>query len=210
MDSASLRKYTGSAMTFIEIEAMVGELLEQGKTTGTNQSDAIIGYGRLNRQRMDRLAKTITIDDAIKCSISANEREMIWLIITEGWCGDAAQNIPVIEKIAGESGKIETRYIVRDENLELVDEFLTNGARSIPKLIALDAETFNVIFTWGPRPDEAQEMFDRMKSDGVEKPIISEQLQRWYNADKGASIQREFEVLIRESGVLYAVAVANL
>ena len=65
---------------------------------------------------------------------------MIWLIITEGWCGDAAQCIPTIEKIAAESKNIETHYVLRDENLDLIDEYLTNNARSIPKLIACAAK----------------------------------------------------------------------
>lgn len=200
MESESLRKYAESAISFAAYEKLVDDLLADGKTTGSNQSDAMVGYGRLNRQRMDRLAKTITIDDTVKRSISANEREMIWLIITEGWCGDAAQNVPVIEKVAAESGKIDTRYILRDENLELMDEFLTGGARSIPKLIALDPSTFEIIFTWGPRPAAAHEVYVQMKSDGTEKAVILEEMQRWYNADKGVSIQREFEVLIREAG----------
>lgn len=209
MDSKSLRKYTQSAMTFTDFENMVGELLEQGKTTGTNQSEAMVGYGKLNRQRMNRLEKTIVINDAIRLSIAANEREMIWLIITEGWCGDAAQNVPVIEKIAAESGKIDTRYILRDENLELMDEFLTGGARSIPKLIAIDPLTFEVVFTWGPRPEAAQDVYVQMKSDGTEKADILEQMQRWYNADKGVSIQREFEVLVRRAGESNVAAHAN-
>ena len=196
-------------MTFTDFENMVGELLEQGKTTGTNQSDAMVGYGKLNRQRMSRLEKTIVIDDAILLSIATNEREMIWLIITEGWCGDAAQNVPVIEKIAAESGKIDTRYILRDENLELMDEFLTDGARSIPKLIAIDPLTFEVVFTWGPRPEAAQDVYVQMKSDGTEKADILEQMQRWYNADKGVSIQREFEVLVRRAGESNVAAHAN-
>lgn len=210
MDAETLRKYAGSAMTFAAFEEMVDKLLAEGKTTGMNQSDAMVGYGRLNRQRMHRLEKTIVIDDAMRRSIAVNEREMIWLIITEGWCGDAAQNIPIIEKIAAENGKIETRYILRDENLDLMDAFLTNGARSIPKLIALDPKTFDVIFTWGPRPTAAQDLFVRLKSDGIEKAVISEELQRWYNSDKGNSLQREFEVLTREAGDRNFAVHANL
>ena len=59
----------------------------------------------------------------------------IWLILTEAWCGDAAQNIPTIEKIARENDRIKTLYLLRDENLELMDKYLTGGARAIPKLI---------------------------------------------------------------------------
>ena len=121
---------------------------------------------------------------------------MIWLIITEGWCGDAAQNIPTIEKIAAQSENIETRYILRDENLELMDNYLTNNARSIPKLIALDADNLEVVGTWGPRPQISMDYFQELKNQGLEKPEIMEKLQRWYIADKEHSIQTEFENLL--------------
>ncbi len=123
---------------------------------------------------------------------------MIWLVITEGWCGDAAQNIPVIEKIAAQSAFVETRYVLRDENLALMDAYLTNNARSIPKLIALDAETFEELGTWGPRPQASMDLFNEMRERGLEKPLIMENLQRWYIADKNQAIQAEFESLFDE------------
>jgi len=122
-------------------------------------------------------------------------RKMIWLLITEGWCGDAAQNIPTIEKIAAENENIETRYILRDENLALMDAYLTNDARSIPKLVALDAETLEELGTWGPRPQIAMDYFHELKAQKMEKPEMMEKIQRWYLSDKEQSIQNEFEKL---------------
>ena len=136
-----MKEYLDKSIPYAEYVAMIDRLLGEGKTTGTNQSWAMVGYGRLNRQRITRQEKTIDLDASVSEAIRRNERLMIWLILTEGWCGDAAQNVPVIEKIAAESDKIETRYVLRDENLELMDRYLTGGARSIPKLIAIDAET---------------------------------------------------------------------
>ncbi|MGH7783205.1 MAG: thioredoxin family protein, partial [Candidatus Binatia bacterium] len=107
-----------------------------------------------------------------------------------------AQNIPIIEKIAAQSVSIETRYILRDENLELMDQFLTNDARSIPKLIALDSENHEVVGSWGSRPGPAQNLFYELKEKGIEKPLIMEDLQRWYNADRGHSIQKELAEFI--------------
>jgi len=183
-------------MTFAEYAELIDRLLAEGKTTGPKQSEAMFNYGKLNRQRMARLEKTVEVSNEVKAAAGKIERPQIWLVITEGWCGDAAQNIPVIEKIAAESDSIETRYILRDENLELMDEFLTGGARSIPKLIVLDAETLEEFGTWGPRPADAQELFDEMRKRGLEKPLIMENLQRWYNEDKSRSMQAEFQVLL--------------
>src|SRR3569623_1296790 len=140
-----MKKYLDNAMTFSEYVSLIDRLLAEGKTTGTNQSEAMLGYGRINRQRMSRLDKTLLVDEDVRESISQNTRRQTWLILTEVLCGDAAQNIPAIEKTAAASDLIETRYILRDENVELIDAYLTDGARSIPKLIALDAETLAVL-----------------------------------------------------------------
>ena len=183
-------------MTYAEYLQLIDDLLLDGRTTGPNQSEAMFGYAKLNRQRMLRLEKTVELNAELKEAARRLERKLIWLVITEGWCGDAAQNIPVIEKIASASSNIETRYVLRDENLELIDRFLTGGARSIPKLIALDAESLEVLGTWGARPAAAQALFEEMKTRGVEKPTIMENLQRWYNADKSVSIQKDFATLI--------------
>ncbi|MFL6374369.1 MAG: thioredoxin family protein [Pyrinomonadaceae bacterium] len=194
-----LQKYLDASISFSEYLSLIDSLLAEGKTTGANQSEAMVGYGNLNRQRMARLTKTVLVDSDVNLRVRSNRRPQVWLIITEGWCGDAAQNIPVIEKVAAASESIDTRYVLRDENLELMDAYLTDGARSIPKLIALDAETHEVLFTWGARPGEAQEMFKRLKAEGIEKSIISEELQRWYNTDKGLSLQRELATLVEST-----------
>jgi hypothetical protein len=193
-----MKEYIEKSMTFAEYLKLIDGLLAEGKTTGPNQSEAMFNYGKLNRQRMQRLDKTAVLNDSLKKKARAVNRKMIWLVITEGWCGDAAQNIPIIEKIAAESANVETRYVLRDENLELMDKYLTFGARSIPKLIALDAETLQELGTWGARPLAAQELFQQLKDQGVAKPLIMENLQRWYFADKNQSIQKEFENLLSE------------
>lgn len=190
-----MKEYIEKSMTFAEYIKLIDDLLLDGKTTGPNQSEAMFNYGKLNRQRMHRLEKTVVLNESLAKKSHNNQRKMIWLIITEGWCGDAAQNIPIIEKIAAESELIETRYVLRDENLELMDTYLTNNARSIPKLIALDAETWQKIGTWGPRPKIAMDYFYEMRESGLEKSQMSENLQRWYNSDKNQAIQDEFESL---------------
>jgi hypothetical protein len=156
----------------------------------------MFNYGKLNRQRMKRLGNTVKLNESLKEKARSVKRKMIWLIITEGWCGDAAQNIPVIEKIAFESADIETRYVLRDENLELIDAYLTNNARSIPKLICLDAETLEEIGTWGPRAQTAMDYFYEMREQKMEKPQMMENLQRWYFQDKEQSLEAEFENLL--------------
>lgn len=204
-----MQEYLERSMLFGEYLTLVDRLLAEGKTTGPNQSEAMFSYAKINRQRMSRLGKTIAVTDELKAAAKAVNRAMTWLVLTEGWCGDAAQNIPAIEKIAAETDKIETRYLLRDENPELMDRFLTNGSRSIPKLIALDRETLEVLGTWGARPAAAQELFDTLKAQGVAKPLIMENLQRWYIADGQRSIQAEFVELLRGWDTPMAAAAGN-
>ena len=192
-----IKQYVEESMTYAEYIKLIDDLLIDDKTTGENQSEAMFGYGKLNRQRIRRLEKTVVINDSLKEKARNNQRKMIWLIITEGWCGDAAQNIPIIEKIAAASDLIETRYVLRDENLELIDKYLTYNARSIPKLIALDAEILEEIGTWGPRAKAAMDYYFEMKHQNLEKSQMMENLQRWYLADENQAIQVEFENLLQ-------------
>ncbi len=162
------------SMTFTEYISLLDRLLRDGKTTGPIQTEAKVDFTKLNRHRMSRLGKTIQLRDGVKEAAKRQSRKLTWLIITEGWCGDAAQNIPAIEKIAAESDNIQTRYILRDEYPELMDMYLTEGSRSIPKLIAIESESGEVLGTWGSRPLAAQQAFDEMKANGIEKDVILE------------------------------------
>ncbi|MBK8146993.1 MAG: thioredoxin family protein [Acidobacteria bacterium] len=191
-----MKDYIEKSMTWSGYANLLDRLLAEGKTTGPNQSDAMLDYAKLNIRRMKRVEKTTVLGESILASVRENRRKMIWLIITEGWCGDAAQSIPVIERIAAAAENIETRYVLRDENLGLMDAYLTNGARSIPKLIALDAETLAELGTWGPRPRVAMDYFLEMKSIGLDKSEMMEKLQRWYNEDRNQAIQNEFQQLL--------------
>lgn len=195
-----MRQYLDKAFTYGELIAHIDSLLIEGKTTGPNQSEQMVDFTKLNRKRMDRITKTVTLDSDIVTSVKLNARPQIWLVLTEGWCGDAAQNLPLIEKIAGQTDIIETQYILRDENLELMDQFLTNGGRAIPKLIALDKETLEILGTWGARPATAQKLFEDLKAQDMPKPLIMENLQRWYNNDQGRSLMSEFAILIDKWG----------
>ena len=186
-------------MSFGEYKTLIDQLLSKDKTTGDNHSEVMIHYTTLNRQRMKRLEKTTVISGELIEATAAVKSPIVWLIITEAWCGDAAQNIPVIEKIAELNENLTTRYILRDENLELMDAYLTDGSRSIPKLIAIDPSNDNkVLGTWGPRPAIAQDLYLELKTQGFEKEIVMERLQRWYNSDDSRSLQTEFTGLLQD------------
>lgn len=183
------------AFTYEQFRNLLDTLWEAGKTTGTNQSEAMLNYAKINQQRMKRLEKTTKLSDEVLAAAQQLERKVVWLVLSEGWCGDGAQSLPVINKIAEASPNIELRLLLRDENLEIMDAHLTNGGRSIPKLIALDAETLEELGTWGPRPAEAQQIVLEYKEKGISH---SEPLHKWYALDKTKAIQREMAELIEK------------
>ena len=188
--------YLEKALSYEAYKHLLDDLLASGKTTGINHSEAFIHYTQLNQQRMHRLEKTIALLPEVSQRILAVSQPQTWLVLTEGWCGDAAQSLPIMQALTQLNPLIRLRIILRDENLELMDQYLTNGvARSIPKLIALDTDSLEVLFTWGPRPAPLQELFYRMKADGMAFDPIKEELQRWYNTDKTITIQQEISSL---------------
>lgn len=194
-----IKKSLQKTYTYQAYKDLVKTLLLEGKSTGPNQSEDLTNYSLLNDKRMKRLDKTIKILDDTKQFLKTIKSPQTWLVLTEGWCGDAAQNLPVIHKMAEVNSNINLQLVLRDENLELMDLFLTNGGRSIPKLIALDKD-LNILFTWGPRPQTATNMVLEYKTKhGYLDAQFKQDLQVWYNKDKGESIQNDFKELINKS-----------
>lgn len=174
------------AQSYKHFKTYILDLFSQGKTTGDNQSEAYINYTELSLQRMKRWEKIGKINPELAEKIKTIQQEQTWLVITEAWCGDAAHALPFIEKLAGLNPKIELKIVLRDENEELMNQFLTRGGKSIPKLIAYDKKRKEVLFTWGPRPEEAMQLVMKEKElKGELNEEFREKLQQWFNKDKG-------------------------
>lgn len=151
---------------------------------------------KINTQRTKRIDKTYTVSLEMQKLLLEIDRPQIWMVLTEDWCGDSAQNLPYIAKMAAVNDKIDLRILERDENLDIMDEYLTNGtSRSIPKLVAFDEEG-SELFQWGPRPVLAQTMVNEWKADGLTKDEFMKKLHLWYGQDRGKTIESEFEKAI--------------
>lgn len=191
------REIINSAYTYWQFRSHLDELLVQGKTTGDNHSESLVEYTRMNAHRMKRLEKKPELEEELKQTLDGIDQPQIWLCLVEGWCGDVAQNLPTINKMAEHSENIELKLILRDEYPEIMDRYLTNGARSIPKLIALDRDTLEELWTWGPRPPEAQKLLLELKEQGIEYSKIAEKVHHWYAKDKTRSLQKEFKGVLQ-------------
>jgi hypothetical protein len=148
-------------------------------------------YKKLNFQRTQRIEKSYEVSEELKSEIQTIKEKQIWMVITEPWCGDSAQNLPYLAKIASLNRNIDLRIVLRDSNPDIMDLYLTHGTRSIPKLIAFDLEG-NELFTWGPRPKAAQELMNQWKNEGIVKPELYEKLHLWYGRNRGKEIEAEF------------------
>lgn len=180
-----------NSVSYSEYRSKVTQLIGKGKSTGNEQSADLLHYSELNEVRMNRLEKTLKMDAEVLENLQKISSKQTWLVIAEGWCGDAAQILPIIKLMAESSENINLRIAFRDENEDLMSKFLTNGARSIPKLIILD-EKLEIINHWGPRPEGAKNLIiDYKAQHGIVDEPAKIALQKWYLEDKGISTMQE-------------------
>jgi hypothetical protein len=186
------------ALTYSDYMKMVETYAANGKTSGLDQSEHHKETTKLNVHRMQRLNKTAELLPEIRHALDQLVNRYTWLVLAETWCGDAAQCVPIIHLVAEQSNKIDFKVLLRDENLDLMDRYLTNGARAIPKLICIEQQSGKELFHWGPRPKPAQELAIELKNQNASKDEKGLAIQKWYNADKGLHLQKELLDLIRE------------
>ncbi len=186
--------FVEKSITFQEyLQGMIAE-------AALGHTDGYAQYIPQNLQRTQRILKTVRLSDAIITAAKELPNAIYWLVLSEHWCGDAAQILPVMQKVAEASaGKIDLKIIYRDENPVLMQAHLTNGTKSIPKLIQLDP-AFNYLADWGPRPTEAQDLVMRLKANPATAPHYAEVLHKWYATDKTNAIQLELLHLIQSVG----------
>ena len=186
-----------TSLSYPEYLELLEELVENKDTTGEITEDRV-NFTALNFKRIQRLNKTIRLKPAQEEKFRNIENSQTWLVLLESWCADGAQTIPVLNKIAEASENIDLRIVLRDENPELMDQFLTEGTRSIPKLVILD-EDLDVMTTWGPRTAAATQMvLDHKKEFGKIDTNFKAKLQIWYNKDRGMSIINELGEIIQD------------
>jgi len=180
---------------YSDYRAIVSLLLKEGKSSGNEQSEALTHYSELNETRMHRLDKTIKISQEIQQKLQNLKKDYIWLLISEGWCGDAAQIIPAIQKIAALGRDWKFSIALRDENPIWMNLFLTNGAKAIPIAVVFDAMG-HYIFHWGPRPKLAIELINNAKSMLVSAEVWKVELHKWYATNKQQALELEWMELL--------------
>ena len=192
-----LKESIENSINYSDYRRLMQKMVLDKFTTGNEVTEANINYTMLNEKRMSRWDKKIEVQQDEESKIKAFNTEVFWLVITESWCGDAAHVLPVMNKVAELNPNINLRIVLRDDNEDLMNLFLSNGSKSIPKLIMIDSESLGVLDVYGPRPSIATKLVeDYKKEHGKLTPEFKEDLQRWYNKDKGQTTLKDLTKLL--------------
>lgn len=159
-------------------------------------------YRKLNLQRTLRIEKTFVPSEETRNIFASISAEQSWFVITESWCGDSSQSLPVIDGLIKLSDKIEFNIVLRDSNPDFMNLYLTNGSKSIPKLVVFDKEG-SELFQWGPRPKAAQDLFTLLKNEGLEKSEINKELHLWYARNRGIEVEKEITELVSNTFLVF-------
>ena len=185
--------FVNDGITYADYRQLIDQELKSGKTTGTDHSADLLHYTKMNVQRMNRVDKTVHLTEDFVDALARVRGTYQILVITEGWCGDAAQIVPLLPKIVSAyPDNFELRFVLRDQHHELIDAHLTNGGRAIPAVLVID-ETGALVFKWGPRPQVLQNLLKSWKQETADMKIIAELLHGWYAKDKTLSTQQELQ-----------------
>ena len=197
MQNIITQQILDNAYSYEEYKELVQTLIKNNDTTGDSKSEANIYFTKLNAERTKRIEKTTVIDEKFKSEVEKISHPVVFFVIAESWCGDVAQNLPVINKIAVLNPNIKLKIILRDENENIMNAFLTNGAKSIPVCVLLDGETFEVLGKWGPRPGTAMSLMREYKNNpDISHAEANKNIQLWYAKDHTKNIQSEFLEMI--------------
>lgn len=146
--------------------------------------DEYIGLMKVNKEGMAAIYDRFELKEEDKKKLEATQSKKLRVIVlTEDWCGDAKLNNPVLLRLA-EAANMEVRFVLRDQNLELMDQYLTNGtSRAIPIFIFIDQEG-NEVGVWGPRAPEMQNLVEKGRAELPDKdaPDFQEKQMDFYKS----------------------------
>lgn len=188
-----------NAFSYEEYRQLHKDLVDQGRTSGPNQTERLIHFTKLNAKRSDRLDKQHHLQEETSALLKGKKPRLYWLVLSEVWCGDSAQILPILAKMVEQAKFLAMGILLRDEYPEIMEQFPTDGTQSIPKLLAFN-EDGELQYTWGPRPKEAQAMIEQWKAEGKVRPKddVLADIQHWYMADKGLTLEAEFRAILAQ------------
>lgn len=188
------------AMSWTDFLAATDQWVEEGSHSGPEPSEALAQYTRLNRARMRRVAKTLSLPEGLSTRLKAmHAGGHHWVLITESWCGDGAYAgvwVAAMARLAG----VPLDVVLRDGSNGLISDFMTNAGKSVPIWVLADGNG-DVKGFWGPRPQPLSALvadFRRAEAPRLSKAEIAQEVQRWYILDKGVTFFEEAAELLKD------------
>jgi hypothetical protein len=183
---------------YLEYRALVGNLILENKTTGTKQTPELVDFTKLNEQRSNRNEKQFVLSQDLSHLFDNKVFNEYWVVFVEAWCGDCAQNLPAIQAIAKFASGVDLKIVIKSDNSDEMQKYLTNGAEAIPKLVRVQKDTLKELGTWGARPKNAQAIAEHWKKnkETITKEDFEKELHLWYAKNRSKDIQIEFWELL--------------
>lgn len=188
-----------TALSYADYKQLTQDIVtEKIPRAGLYSADNTFRYTRSNLERMIKVEQNMTLSQKLYNQLSELQKEWVWLVLSEPWCGDASWGTPALYLIASATDKIEFKILLRDSNTELMKRYQTAGSDSIPKLVCLRKSNLEEIGSWGPRP----QVLHQMVLEGIQKPDFNYRdsvrtIHAWYEEDMTRSIQEELIDLIK-------------
>lgn len=135
------------------------ERFEQGLTYGEYRQQMT-----RNQDRFDETERTVVLSPEDVAFFTALPSPLKVVVLAEDWCGDVIANLPVLGRLAEASSKLELRIFLRDQNLDIMDQYLKEGQfRSIPVFVFFDQE-FNEFGYWIERPASMTKLVQEVRN----------------------------------------------
>lgn len=198
MEKTKEQKQSENIVSWTRYLQKFDDILNSEVAPAPYDNTAYLDYLKLNRSRQKRWLKTGEINPKLRQVVSKINTQQTWYLITEPWCGDAAHSVPFIKMMADLNPLITLNIVWRDTPPLMINDYLTNGGKSVPKLVIRNLKEKDLA-NWGPRPKECQAIYLNLKKKEAEFEEVKVTLQNWYNKDKGQSLQNEFIDLLKNT-----------
>ena len=117
-----------------KVHSVTRERLQQGMSYAAYRAQMT-----RNGDRFDQRAAAYTPSAEHVAALKALPEPLDVLVLGEDWCGDVINNVPILGKLAEASGKLNLHIFLRDQNDDLMDQYLNQGKyKSIPVFAFFD------------------------------------------------------------------------
>ncbi len=188
------------AMDYATYVAMVKQLVEGYRTAGSEGRDIKHQMTGVNYETILDLERSVILEKETINLLQRQHSELVWVFITEPWCLDSANALPVIHKMAELNSNIELKIVLKSAPPYIIESFPTNNSLSTPKTISLDKFSLITWGTWGPRPEPLQAIvriwlkdMSKEEKEGDSFQVLHYQklIREWFKRDATKTMQAE-------------------